>query len=354
MTPAPPPSGPSRRPVASPAGRGHRRSRWSFPLGRVLGIELRVHATFLLLVLLVLATAGEVEGGVPAALVWLALVFACVLVHELAHSAVARRRGVEVDEILLLPIGGVSRMARLPESARDELVIAVVGPLASFALALLAGVVAAAMGVALLPPTLSVGAVVVRLFWFNLVIGAFNLLPAFPLDGGRVLRALLEPRMGLEEATHRAARLGRAVAVVLAVAGVLVNLWLVLIAVFVYVGSAAEETATTLHVRLQGHRVADLMRASPVVRLGPHPVAAAVLDPDEPVTDDLLDLLQNAPHHTLPVERDGHLLGSLALDDVVHLIDQPSAAAARPRRPLPPPPAPPTTSHRIWRHAHGH
>ena len=342
------PRPPDRRPAPP------RRSGWSVPLGRVLGIELRVHATFFLLVLLVLATAGDVEGGAPAALAWLLLVFTCVLLHELAHSAVARRRGVEVDEILLLPIGGVSRMTRLPDSARDELAIAVVGPLASFALALLAGAVALATGGSLLPPTLVVGALATRLFWFNLVIAAFNLLPAFPLDGGRVLRALLEQRLGLEAATHRAARLGRVVAVVLAVAGVLLNLWLVVIAVFVYVGGAAEEAATTLHVRLQGRRVADLMRASSVVPLGTHRAPVAVLDPDDPVTDDLLDVLRDAPHHTLPVEHDGRLVGSLALDDVVHLLDEPRVTtAAGPPRPLPPPPPPPTTSHRIWRHPHG-
>lgn len=354
MTTSPPPRGPRPRPGRPDRRAGHR-SGWSLPLGRVLGIPLRVHASFFLLVLLVLTTAGQVEGGAPAALAWLVLVFACVLLHELAHSAVARRRGVEVNEILLLPIGGVSRMAGLPDSARDELAIAAAGPLASLGLAVLAGAATVATGGTLLPPALAVGALTSRLLWFNLVIAAFNLLPAFPLDGGRVLRALLEPRLGLEEATRQAARLGRGVAVVLAVAGVLFNLWLVVIAVFVYVGGTAEEAATTLHVRLEGRRVGDLMQASPLVPLGTRRTPVAVLDPDDPVTDDLLDVLRTAPHHTLPVERNGHLLGSLALDDVVHLLDEPVASAAPgPPRPLPPPPPPPTTSHRIWRHPHGH
>lgn len=349
------PSGGARH--AAPDGRDRdrdRRSGWSLPVGRVLGIPVRVHASFLVLVVLVVATAGDVPGGAPAALAWLVLLFGCVLLHELAHSAVARRRGVEVDEILLLPIGGISRMSHLPSSARDELAIAAAGPLSSFALAVLAGVAAAATGAALLPPALAVGPLAARLFWVNLTIGAFNLLPAFPLDGGRVLRALLQRRMGLEAATHRAARLGRIVAVTLVVVGVLVNLWLVVIGVFVYLGGAAEEAATTLHARLEGRRVADLMRAARVVPLGPRPGAATALDPEEPVTDEVVDRLQHAPHHLLPVERDGRLVGSLSLDDVVHLLqERPTPVGPGATAPLPPPPPPPTTAHQIWRHRHG-
>ena len=325
----------------------HERSRWSLSLGHIAGIDIRVHVSFAILVALVLVTAGDVNGGAPAALLWLVLVFVCVLLHELAHCAVARRRGVVVDEILLLPIGGLSRMERLPEVARDEFAIAVVGPLSSLGIAVLAGAVTVARGDALLPPALVVGAIPTRLFWFNL-------LPAFPLDGGRVFRALLETRMDLEQATHRAARLGRIVAVVLVVVGVLVNLWLIVIGAFVYLGASAEEAATVLHHRLAGRTVADLMRAPPSMLAGQAPGALPrpVVTADEPVSDEVLDGLRRAPHHSLVVIRDDRVVGELTLADVQHLLDE-APTVAGPPSPLPPTPPPPTTSHQIWRHRHG-
>ena len=347
-------------PAPAPLDGEHRgaaaHSRWSLPLGRIGGIEVRVHASFSVLVALVLLTSGQVEGGAPAALLWLALIFACVLVHELAHCAVARRRGVAVSEILLLPIGGLSRMERLPEVARDEFAIAVVGPLSSFGLALLAGLAAVSRGDELLPPTLVVGAMPTRLFWFNLLLGAFNLLPAFPLDGGRVLRALLETRLDLEQATHQAARLGRLVAVLLVVVGVLVNLWLILIGVFVYLGAAAEEAATVLHVRLAGRRVADLMHPAPPQ------LAGTALDPreewwieaDDPVNEEVLERLGHAPRHAMLAVREGRVIGVVSRGDLQHLLDQPpERETASTHAPLPTPPPPPTTSRQIWRHRHG-
>lgn len=352
--------------MTSPAASAHDRagrpvahrehSRWSLSLGHVAGIDVRVHVSFAVLVALVLATAGDVEGGAPAALLWLVLVFVCVLLHELAHCAVARRRHVVVDEILLLPIGGLSRMERLPEVARDEFAIAVVGPLSSLGLAVLAGAVSVARGDTLLPPALAVGPVSTRLFWFNLLLGGFNLLPAFPLDGGRVFRALLETRMDLEQATRRAARLGRVVAVALVVLGVLVNLWLIVIGVFVYLGASAEEAATVLHHRLAGRTVASLMRAPPstLAGRGPGPLPWPVVGADEPVTDEVLDGLRRAPHHRLVVVRDDHVVGLLTPADVQHLLDEAvTPTGAGPSMPLPPPPPPPTTSHQIWRHRHG-
>lgn len=383
--------------VPSGAAAGRRRapakSRWSVSLGHVGGIDVRVHATFAILLVLVVATSGQVDGGAPAAVLWLVLVFACVLVHELGHCAVAGRRGVGVDEILLLPIGGVSRMERLPDSPADEFAIAIVGPLTSLGLAVLAAAVSVARGDSLLPAALVVGPLPTRLFWFNLLLGGFNLLPAFPLDGGRVFRSLLETRLDLEQATHRAARLGRVIAVVLTVVGVLFNLWLVLIAVFIYLGASAEEAVTVLHTRLEGRTVRDLMAPGPVVlradstvgdvlpllrrttqriypvvhdgdyrgmitavglQSSPGPArvgdvvgpAAPSLSAGEAVDDEVLDLLQHAPHHTLTVVEDERVVGLLRLDDVRHVLADPLTP-----EPLPPPPPPPAPHPR--RHFHG-
>lgn len=231
----------------------------------IAGIRVLVHPlTALLVALVAVDSAAGGRGGLLENVSWLVLLFGCVLVHELAHSIVAKRRGVAVRQIVLLPIGGVSQMERLPERPADELVIAVAGPLASMAIAAGGAALAAVSGVELLPIDLYDGSVLHRLVWGNVVLGAFNLLPAFPMDGGRVLRAALALRWSLERATRAAAVLGRALAVVLAAVGMLFNLWLVLIAAFVYVGASAEELATRAHVRFKGRRVEDAMVGQPL------------------------------------------------------------------------------------------
>ena len=129
-------------------------------------------------------------AGVAWSLLWLAALFGSVVLHELAHCLVARRRGAEVHEILLFPLGGISKLEHLPETAADEFAIAIVGPLTSLTLGVVALGAGAALGGSLVPIDLLGGAWLVRLGWLNLILGVFNLLPAFPLDGGRVLRAL--------------------------------------------------------------------------------------------------------------------------------------------------------------------
>jgi stage IV sporulation protein FB len=256
----------------------------------VAGIQIRVHLSFFLLVPL-FAAAGAAPGGpgeLPA-LAWLAVVFGCVLLHELAHCLVGRPRGVVVHEIELLPLGGVSKLENLPENPRDEFAVAIAGPMASVAIGVVAGVVALALSQPLLPIELFGGDFLPQLFWFNLIIAAFNLLPAFPLDGGRVFRALLERHRDLEAATQIAARTGRAIAVVMVGVGVVWNVWIALIGVFVYFGAAAEEAGTIVHVRLRGWRVGDLMLLEPVV-----------IDPTTTI-DELAVIRRRSPQRVFPV-----------------------------------------------------
>jgi Zn-dependent protease len=239
----------------------------SFPLARVAGIQIRVHVTFFLLVPL-FALAGAQPGGPGelGALVWLVVIFGCVVVHELAHCLVGRPRGLVVHEIELLPIGGVSKLENLPDNPPDELAMAIAGPLASIGIAVVAAALAVLLQVPLLPVDLFGGPLLARVAWFNLLIAAFNLLPAFPLDGGRVFRAFLEEHgLSLEDATKRAARAGRAVALVLIAVGVFWDLWLAIIGVFVYFGASAEESATIVHARLGAHVVGDAMIIDPIV-----------------------------------------------------------------------------------------
>jgi Zn-dependent protease len=350
-------AGPSRAPKTRVT------HRLSVSIGHVLGIDIRVHATFLLLVaLFALAYSGSGKPGVAAGLTWLVVIFACVVIHELAHSLVARRRGAVVHQIVLLPIGGVSKLERLPESPASELAIAIAGPLASIAIAVVAMVGAVAAGQPLLPIDLFDGAILPRIAWFNLLVGGFNLLPAFPLDGGRVFRALLERRHDLETATRQSARVGRVLALFLIAVGFLFNLWLLLIGVFVYFGASAEEAATIVHLRLKGLRVADAMLLDPVVVdehdtagalqpvlrrtaqsafpvtvasgsagiVGAHAIIAApehthvaelmlrdlVVSPTVSVESDALPLLQRSPLGALVVVERGSVVGLLRNEDV--------------------------------------
>lgn len=219
----------------------------SVRIARVWGVEIRLHWTFLLLVLLVLWASAGVGALVGEWLVWLVAVFGSVLVHELAHCVVARRRGAIVDDILLTPIGGMSQLRAMPTDAEDELAIAIVGPLTTFALALLAAGAGWALGVKLWPPTLFAGPWIARILWLNVVLGAFNLAPALPMDGGRVLRSALARHRDRQTATRQAARVARVLAFVMIVAGFFYDLWLVFIGIFVLLGAAAEEQEVQRH-----------------------------------------------------------------------------------------------------------
>jgi stage IV sporulation protein FB len=232
----------------------------------VAGIDIRIHVTFLVLVALV-ALGSTAPGGpsVVARLLWLTALFTCVVAHELAHSLVARRNGIPIVEIELLPIGGVSKMLRSPEDPRVELRIAAAGPAASVALGAAFAGIALLAGVAMWPPTLYGGVFLARLSWVNLLLAGFNLVPALPLDGGRVLRAVLEQRTDRQRATQVAARLGRLFASIMITAGLLFNVWLLFIGVFVYFGSWAEEAAAVVHERIKDLLVRDVMIRDPLV-----------------------------------------------------------------------------------------
>jgi Zn-dependent protease len=234
------------------------------PIGSFAGIQVRIHLTFVALVLLVAWSSAAMGEDVVDAVGWLLIIFGCVVVHELAHSLVARRRGVEVHEIDLLPIGGVSQMDRMPERSDDELAIALAGPLASVGIAVVAAAVAGVMGVDLLPVAPWSGAIVARLVWMNLLLAGFNLVPAFPSDGGRVLRALLERDRPRVVATQQAAQVGRVIAVVLMVVGALWSIWLIVIGVFIWWSGRAEEAAVVVHDVLGPVAVAVLAVPCPV------------------------------------------------------------------------------------------
>ncbi len=228
--------------AATPARGAPKKGSRSLSLGRIAGIPVRVHWTFWLLIpLVVLAYVGRGWHAVVGGLAWVVVLFVCVTLHEISHCLVARRLGVEVMDILLVPIGGFSELSSMPDAPEDELAVAVVGPLTSLALGLALLGLGVLAGAHLWPPTLFAGSWLARLAWLNLLLGAFNLLPALPMDGGRVLRAALERHRGHLEATVVAARVARWVGAALLIVGLAYDVWLVLIAVFVLMGASAEE-----------------------------------------------------------------------------------------------------------------
>lgn len=224
--------------------------KWSWRIGRVDGIDLRVHATFLIL-LAWLAIVYYRDFGITGAargLIFTFALFMSVVLHELGHALVARRVGVPTRDITLLPIGGVAHFDHMPERPGQEVAIALAGPAVTLTIAVLLGVGLRLLG---LPMGLTEnaiarggGAMVAQLMWVNVSLLLFNLLPAFPMDGGRMLRATLALRNDYLRATEMAARVGRAFALLFAVVGLLFNPMLVLIALFVWVGATAEASAT--------------------------------------------------------------------------------------------------------------
>jgi stage IV sporulation protein FB len=237
--------------------------KWSWKLGSVAGIGLFVHWSFLILPALI-GFEAYAEGGWMAAaqaVVFILAVFGCVLLHELGHALMARRFGIGTRDITLLPIGGVARLERMPRRPLEELAVALAGPAVNvvIAAALLAALVA--LGRPWLPSGNPLaGSLPVSLLWANVALVVFNMIPAFPMDGGRVLRSLLALVVSHERATLVAATIGQIVAVGFGIYGVYEGQWmLVLVALFVFVAARAELQASRATARFNGWSVRDVM-----------------------------------------------------------------------------------------------
>jgi Zn-dependent protease len=230
----------------------------SWRLGSAFGIPVFVHWTFPLLLGFIALSQFAASGSVAAALggvTFVAMVFGCVVLHEFGHALAARRFGIGTQDVTLLPIGGIARLQRMPDDPKQELWVALAGPAVNVAIAGLLGIwlflTGTASGIA---PGLLGGSLAAQLLSVNLALVFFNMLPAFPMDGGRVLRALLAGRIGHFRATETAARIGRGMAVVFGIAGLFWNPMLVLIAIFVWFG-AGREAALARHRATAGQWV---------------------------------------------------------------------------------------------------
>jgi Zn-dependent protease len=255
---------------------------WSLKLGRFAGIDVYVHATFLLLlgwIALAAWTDTRSTAAVVSGLVLILLLFLCVVLHEYGHALTARHYGIGTRHITLLPIGGVALLESMPRDPWQEIVVALAGPAVNVAIAAGLYLLLAAAGRPVAAPALDFGGggMLQTLLAANVMLVLFNLLPAFPMDGGRVLRALLALRMDRVRATNAAARVGQVLAVGLGVVGLTRgNPFLVLIAVFVWIGAGAEAGAVEADTRLARQTAGRAMITSFKILAPADPLSRAV------------------------------------------------------------------------------
>ena len=303
----------------------------SFRIGRLFGIPILIHYTFLLVIPLfawiigteILITAGMLKdifavpidtsiitsGLTPWILgVIIALgLFAGVLVHELAHSVVALHKGIAINSITLMIFGGIAQMEEGTPDPRIELPMALVGPVASLVVGIICcGLVYAAPSVTANPGMQGVWIFVLGyLGILNIILCAFNLIPAFPMDGGRVLRAWLATRMPLHRATKIAADIGKGFAIIFGIIGLVTfSPFLILIALFIYIGANAESTAVKYSHLLQNVTVGDMM-STPVTTVPPTMPLSTVIG-----------MMYSSKHLGFPVVERDTLVGMITLADV--------------------------------------
>ena len=288
--------------------------RWSTTIGRFAGIDVKVHATFVLILAWVAVSHWRAEQSVAAVVAGLAFIlalFLCVLLHEFGHALTARRYGVRTRDIILLPIGGVARLERIPDNPRQELWIALAGPAVNVA-------IAAALAVWLQVTsawqpveelTVTGGSFLERLLVVNIFLVVFNLIPAFPMDGGRVLRALLGLKLEYVKATQIAASVGQVLAFGLGFLGLFANPFLVFIALFVWIGAAQEASMVQMKSALGGIPVRQLMITDYRVLAPQDSLGRAV------------DLTLATSQKDFPVVDEGRVTGILVQSDLLKALD---------------------------------
>ena len=305
---------------------------WSLTIGRIAGTNIRLHFTFILF-LIAIAVLDFLSGGAAAAvnaIVFLVLVFLCVTLHEFGHILIARRFGVKTPEVILSPIGGIANMEKMPENPVEELLVAIAGPLVNvvIVLALMAG-----FGLSLtdLPyDNFDKAPLAQQLLLVNVSLVAFNLVPAFPMDGGRVLRAVLTMFMGPRPATALATRIGQGFAFLFVLLGLFYNPMLMLVGGFIYIAAASEQQNSVFTGFASSLTVLDAMEPAPLTLSAAAPLSQAV------------DALLASPQRDFPViDAASRVIGFIDREAMIsglrdHGAEVPVGTIMRPSQPLSP------------------
>jgi Zn-dependent protease/CBS domain-containing protein len=289
--------------------------KWSLRIGRLAGIDVYMHVTFVILLAWVAVSYYLPERSISDALdglIFVLALFGIVVLHELGHALTARRFGIRTRDINLLPIGGVARLERMPEEPKQELLVALAGPAVNVVLAglLLLVLLPAAALAAVSEFRLVGGHFLSKLLWVNIALAAFNLIPAFPMDGGRVLRALLAMRMDYVRATQFAAGIGQMIALVFGFIGLFYNPFLVFIALFVWMGAAGEASMVQMKSALGGIPVSRAMITD-----------FRTLSPNAPLQE-AVELVLAGFQQDFPVVDEGRLVGVLTRADLLKHLAQ--------------------------------
>jgi Zn-dependent protease len=288
----------------------------SFKLLAVRGIDIRIHITFPLIVVWAAFQYGQ-AGGLQGALfgvVTMLLLFVLVTLHELGHSFAALHYGIPVRQIVLLPIGGLAQLEKMPEKPVQELVVAIAGPAVNVVLALIAGLLAFSLGVPLVNPftelTLTFTTLLSYLLLYNVVLLVFNMLPAFPMDGGRVLRALLAMVMDYERATAVAVNIGRIAAVLLAMYAIYIGAFLtLLVSLFILVLGTQELAMVKWRGQMQRSGLGYTVQQA-------YSAQAGVLEPYASVRQALMQQMQGE-QSDFPVAEHGRYIGFVTEDGLL-------------------------------------
>ena len=299
---------------------------WSIPVGRLFGIEIRIHLTFLFLLFFVWSTPTQGPTATLRGLGLVGIIFGSVVLHELGHALVARGSGIPAKSIILLPIGGITILDEahaLPDPLngwKRDVRIAVAGPLVNLLIAGLSAsiLLAAIPGFSVTArPLMDASALFRSIVWANVYLGLFNLLPAYPMDGGRALRALFSRRVDMVQATQRAVRIGQVFSTLFMMVGFLISTraemrwdgyWLVMVGVFLFIGAQLEERSAVFQSVLQSVRLEEVMLTD-----------FATLSP----ADTLEDALEKAVHtlqDDFPVVRGSDMVGVISKQKILEAL----------------------------------
>ena len=284
--------------------------KWSWKLGEVRGIGVYIHATFLILIAFVFLShwsEGQSLGKTLEGVGFILALFGCVVLHELGHALMAAKYGIQTRDITLFPIGGVARLERMPEEPMQELWVALAGPAVNvvIAAALLSWLWFVSEFAGLGQLGVASGPFLERLMVVNVMLVVFNMLPAFPMDGGRVLRALLATRLDYVRATQIAANIGQAMALGFAFLGFFTNPMLMFIALFVWIGAAQEAGMATMKAALGGVPVKRAMMTD-----------FRTLQPGDSLQR-AVELILATPQQDFPVLEDSRVVGVLPSRDLM-------------------------------------